>query len=94
MLIVIILAMSYMILSLYRQNSLKDTIISQLNSSIESNNAVIKKLQIDIEKFKNREPEIRQKIVEKYIKISPKDDSCTSQLEAVDRLLDAYLEKK
>lgn len=93
-LIAVITAMGYIIISLHKQNQLKDTIISQLHSSIESNNEVIKKLEIDLETYKNKEPIIKEKIVNRYIKIQAKDDKCESQMEAMGDLMKKFLEKK
>lgn len=86
--------MGGVIFFLHKQNSLKDTIISQLNISISQNNETIKKLEIDLDTFKKKEPIIKEKIVEKYIKIKPKDDSCKAQLDAVDKLIEKYLDTK
>lgn len=93
-LIAVITAMGYIIISLHKQNQLKDTIISQLHSSIEGNNEVIKKLEIDLETYKNKEPIIKEKIVNRYIKIQAKDDKCESQMEAMGDLMKKFLEKK
>ena len=93
-LIAVITAMGYIIISLHKQNQLKDTIISQLHSSIEGNNEVIKKLEIDLETYKNKEPVIKEKIVNRYIKIQAKDDKCESQMEAMGDLMKKFLEKK
>lgn len=86
--------MGYVIYSLHKQNSLKSTIISQLNSSIESNNETIRKLEVDLKNFKKQEPIIREKIVNRYIKVNAKDEQCESQLQAIDNLLDIYVGKK
>lgn len=93
-LVVVIIIMGYVIYSLHKQSSLKSTIISQLHSSIESNNQTIKKLQIDLKTFKNKEPIIKEKIVNRYIKVNAKDDRCESQLQAIDHLLNIYVGKK
>lgn len=93
-LIAVITAMGYIIISLHKQNQLKDTIISQLHSSIEGNNEVIKKLEIDLETYKNKEPVIKEKIVNRYIKIQAQDKECVSQMDAMDKLMDKFLESK
>lgn len=93
-LVIIIIIMGYVIYSLHKQNALKSTIISQLNSSIESNNQTIKKLEVDLKKFKQQEPIIKEKIVNRYIKVNAKDNQCESQLQAIDHLLNIYVGKK
>lgn len=93
-LIIIIIGMGCVIYSLHKQNNLKSIIISQLHSSIENNNQIIRKLEIDLNKFKKQEPIIKEKIVNRYIEVKAKDKECESQLQAIDELLDIYVGKK
>ena len=55
---------------------------------------MIKKLEIDLETYKNKEPVIKEKIVNRYIKIQAQDKECVSQMDAMDKLMDKFLESK
>lgn len=86
----VVVALSYTTYSLYEQNKLKDTIISTLNSSIARNNEMIKELEIDVQKYKNKAPMIREKIITKYKTIQAQDEQCLNQIKAVDESISTF----
>lgn len=99
-LIIILIAMSILLYGIHSNSSLKTEIIEEqkntianLNGIIDENNQIIKGLEIDVENYKNREPVIREKIVEKYREIKVKDEKCESKIEAISDLLDVFVEK-
>lgn len=54
-----------------------------MNDKIQTQNEAIKALEIDVETYKNKKPQIIEKIVTKYQDIVVKDETCESQLEAI-----------
>lgn len=92
-LIAVIAVMGITTYSLHKQNKAQELLISQLYASIQENNAVIKSLEVDLDKFKKQAPIIKEKIINRYIKVQAKDESCEAQLKAVDELVKAWEQK-
>lgn len=88
-----VVVLGYTTLNLYEKNKLKDTIISQLNTSIKQNNEIIKSLEIDVETYKNKAPIIKEKIITKYKTIKAKDTECENQIKAIDESVSAFFNR-
>lgn len=88
-----VIVLGYTTLNLYEKNKLKDTIISQLNNSIQHNNEIIKSLEIDVEKYKKQAPIIKEKIITKYKTIKAQDVKCENQIKAIDESMSAFFNR-
>lgn len=54
-----------------------------LSHTIQEQNTAIKKLEIDVETYKNKKPQIVEKIVEKYKTTEVKDETCEAYMVAI-----------
>lgn len=54
-----------------------------LSDKMREQNEAIKSLSLDIEKYKNKKPQIVEKIVTKYNEIQVKDKTCEAYMKAI-----------
>lgn len=54
-----------------------------MSDKIKTQNDAIEALKLDVEVYKNKKPQIIEKIVTKYENIQVKDDTCEAKLEAI-----------
>lgn len=57
--------------------------LQMLSLHIEEQNNAIKALEIDIQAYKNKKPQIIEKIVTKYQEVQVKDNTCEAAMEAI-----------
>lgn len=61
-----------------------------LDSAIELQNDIIKKNELDLEKYKNKKPQVIEKIIKKYEKVPIKNETCEKELQTIKNALNAY----
>lgn len=75
---------------LYR---VKQNELLTLSAHLQAQNEAIEKLKIDVETYKNKKPQIIEKIVTNYEKIEIRDETCEAELETIRQLTKAFFNR-
>lgn len=72
----------------------KQTELLSLSTHLQEQNEAIKKLKIDVEKYKNKKPKIVKQIVTKYEEVQVKDETCEAELESISQLTKLFFNRE
>lgn len=75
---------------LYR---VKQSELLALSMHLEEQNKAIEELKVDVEKYKNKKPQIIEKIVTRYEQVELKDKTCEAELETIKQLTQAFFNR-
>lgn len=69
----------------------KEYELANLNLTLESQNAQIKALEIDLQIYQEAKPKIQEKIITKYVTLNvPSDSSCEARLQHIRDLVNVW----
>ncbi|WP_394908910.1 hypothetical protein [uncultured Helicobacter sp.] len=68
----------------------KEYELASLTLTLENQNAQIKALEIDLQIYQEAKPKIQEKIITKYVALSPSDSSCEARLHHIQDLVNAW----
>lgn len=57
--------------------------LAVVGATLDKQNQTVKALQLDVEKYKNKKPQIIEKIITKYQDIEIKDETCEAYMKAI-----------
>lgn len=72
----------------------KQAELLNLSAHLEQQNEAIAKLKVDVEAYKNKKPQIIEKIVTRYEQVEIRDETCEAELETIRQLTKAFFNRK
>lgn len=89
--IVLVMLISYA--NIKSELTAKEYELASLNLALESQNAHIKALELDMQNYQNQKPHIQEKIITKYATPNPQDNaSCEARLAHIQSLVKTWFD--